>query len=126
MSNQVFYFIKHIDLQIPPKGILCFQVINMETCKCCQKKNPRDEEMTKNLKTRINRIIGQLNGVNKMLDDNRYCHDILIQIAAVESALKEVGFIILQDHMMTCVSDDIKNNDYQSLIDALEITKKLK
>ena len=98
----------------------------METCKCCQKKNPRDEEMTKNLKTRINRIIGQLNGVNKMLDDNRYCHDILIQIAAVESALKEVGFIILQDHMMTCVSDDIKNNDYQSLIDALEITKKLK
>lgn len=100
----------------------------MENCPHClkNKKDPRDQEMVKNLKTRINRIIGQLNGVNKMIDDNRYCHDILIQVAAIESALKEVGYMILEDHMLTCVSDDIKNNDFSSLKDALEITKKLK
>ena len=95
---------------------------------CCErnKKTPRDEESLKNLKTRLNRINGQVNGISKMLDENRYCGDILIQIAAVESALKEIGYIILKDHMMSCVSDDIKNNDFSSLEEALEISKKLK
>ena len=95
---------------------------------CCErnKKTPRDEESLKNLKTRLNRISGQVSGISKMLDDNRYCGDILIQIAAVESALKEIGYIILKDHMMSCVSDDIKNDDFSSLEEALEISKKLK
>ena len=102
------------------------EVIKMENCCERNKKTPRDEESLKNLKTRLNRINGQVNGISKMLDDNRYCGDILIQIAAVESALKEIGYIILKDHMMTCVSDDIKNDDFSSLEEALEISKKLK
>ena len=64
--------------------------------------------------------------ISKMLDENRYCGYILIQVAAIENALKEVGYIILKDHMVTCVSDDIKNNDFSSLEEAIEITKKLK
>ena len=97
----------------------------MENCLHCKKK-VRSEELTANLTTRLNRISGQLNGVKKMIDEERYCSDILIQIAAIESALKEVGFIILKDHMLTCVSDDIKNNDFSSLEEAIEISKKLK
>ena len=96
---------------------------------CCHEKSkrtPRDDELLKNIKQRMNRISGQVNGINKMLDENRYCGDILIQIAAIESALKEVGYIILKDHMMSCVSEDIKNNDFSSLKEAIEITKKLK
>lgn len=96
---------------------------------CCyekSKRTPRDDELLKNIKQRMNRISGQVNGINKMLDENRYCGDILIQIAAIESALKEVGYIILKDHMMSCVSEDIKNNDFSSLEEAIEITKKLK
>ena len=61
-----------------------------------------------------------------MVDENRYCGDILIQIAAIESALKEVGYIILKDHMYTCVSSDIKDGNFSSLEEALEISKKLK
>ena len=97
----------------------------MENCPHCKKK-VRSEELITNLTTRLNRISGQLNGVKKMIDEERYCSDILIQIAAIESALKEVGFIILKDHMLTCVSDDIKNNDFSSLEEAIEISKKLK
>ena len=96
---------------------------------CCSNKNkkiPRDDELIKNIKQRMNRIIGQANGINNMIDENRYCGDILIQIAAIENALKEVGYIILKDHMKTCVSEDIKNNDFTSLEEAIEITKKLK
>jgi len=96
----------------------------MEDC-CKMKKTPRDEELINNLEKRINRISGQLNGVTKMIKENRYCHDVLIQIAAIESALKEVGFILLKDHMTSCVVDDIKNNDLSSLEEAIELSKKL-
>lgn len=96
----------------------------MENCPHC-KSTPRDEELVTNLEKRLNRISGQLNGVTKMIKENRYCHDVLIQIAAIESALKEVGFIILKDHMTSCVVDDIKNNDLHSLEEAIEISKKL-
>ena len=97
----------------------------MENCPNC-KHTPRSEEMIENLDKRINRISGQLSGVNKMIKENRYCKDVLIQIAAIESALKEVGFILLKDHMTSCVVDDIKNNDLTSLVEAIEISKKLK
>lgn len=97
----------------------------MENCPHC-KKTPRDEELINNIQKRLKKISGQINGINKMIDENRYCGDILTQIAAVESALKEVGYIILKDHMHTCVRDDIKNNDLTSLDEALEICKKLK
>ena len=89
------------------------------------KKNPRDEAFLENLNKRLNRISGQVNGVIKMINDNRYCGDVLIQIAAIESALKEVGYLVLKDHMESCVSEDIKNNDFTSLEEALEICKKL-
>ena len=60
---------------------------------CCAryKKTPRSEEQLKTLRSRMNRIAGQVAGIQRMLDDNRYCGDILTQIAAVESALQSVG-----------------------------------
>ena len=99
----------------------------MGTCPNCQKskKQPRDEELVKNLKTRLNRVSGQINGVSKMIEENRYCVDVLTQISAIESALREIGFIVLEDHLKTCVSSDIKSNDFSSLEEAVAICKKL-
>ena len=99
----------------------------MNSCPNCQKskKQPRDDAMVKNLKTRLNRVSGQINGINKMIDENRYCVDILTQISAIESALKEIGYIVLEDHLKTCVSNDIKNDDFSSLEEAIAITKRL-
>lgn len=96
----------------------------MENCPHC-KKDPRSNEFVDNLLKRLNRISGQVNGVSQMIKDNRYCSDILTQVAAIESALKEVGYLILKDHMKTCVTDDVKNNDYSSLEEALDIAKRL-
>ncbi len=89
------------------------------------KSTPRNEQDIKNLKLRLNKISGQVNGVTKMIDDNRYCKDILIQISAIESALKEVGYLVLKEHLLTCVSDDVKNNDNTSLIESFDLAKKL-
>lgn len=98
-----------------------------DLCACCHHKNtPRNEKDRKQLQNRINRIIGQLNGIKGMIDDNRYCGDILIQIGAVESALQSLGYIILQDHMQTCVVEEVRNGNEEILAEAIELIKKLK
>ena len=97
-----------------------------EPCCCRQKHTPRSEEAQRALQNRLNRVIGQLNGMKKMLDENRYCGDILIQLAAVESALQNFGYIILKDHMETCVVEGVKNGDLAAVDEAVELMKKLK
>lgn len=95
-------------------------------CCCHQKATPRDEEQLKQLKNRLNRITGQLNGIGKMLDENRYCGDILTQVAAVESALQAFGYMILQDHLETCVAEELQQGNKEILTEAVDLIKKLK
>ena len=57
----------------------------------------------KKLKSRLNRIAGQVNGIHKMLDEDRYCVDILVQVAAVRSALDALGIELLTGHVESCV-----------------------
>ena len=61
-----------------------------------------------------------------MLDDNRYCGDILIQVAAVESAMQSFGYLILQEHMKTCMTEEIQNGNTEVVDEVLELMKKLK
>ena len=90
------------------------------------KRTPRDAESLQQLKNRLNRMSGQLNGIGRMLDENRYCGDILIQIAAIEKALQSFGYIILREHMETCMVEDIRNGDMSVVAEAVELIKKLK
>ena len=55
------------------------------------------------VKARVNRIAGQVGGIQRMIDDNKYCVDILNQIAAVRSALDALGVEMLTTHLETCV-----------------------
>ena len=98
----------------------------MDNCCCKMKSTPRSEESQKLLQNRLNRMIGQLGGIKNMIDDNRYCGDILTQIAAVESALQNFGYIILQDHLETCVTDEIKNESDTIIDETIDLIKKLK
>ena len=95
---------------------------------CCahKKHTPRDEETQKALQNRLNRIMGQLNGIKNMVDENRYCGDTLIQVAAVQSALQSVGYMILQNHMETCVVEEIQQGNLQIVDEAVDLIKKLK
>lgn len=96
-------------------------------CNCCRTKHiPRSEKQLKQLQNRLSRMIGQLNGISRMLDENRYCGDILTQIAAVESALQSFGYIVLQEHMETCVVEEVKAGNEQIMEEAIELVKKLK
>ena len=66
------------------------------TCEACRHKaTPRSEDQLRQLQNRLKRMMGQLGGISRMLDDNRYCGDILMQVAAVESALQAFGYLLL-------------------------------
>ena len=98
-----------------------------QTSACCRHKNqPREQRQLRLLQNRLKRMAGQLNGISKMLEDNRYCGDILIQVAAVESALQSFGYLVLRDHLETCVVEEIKKGNLQILDEAMELIQKLK
>lgn len=86
---------------------------------CCDKKvTIREEENKKKLIARINRISGQINGIRTMIESDRYCDDILIQISASEKALKSLSAEILDYHLHNCVIKSVKEGD-ESVIDEI-------
>ena len=78
-----------------------------------------------NYQKRLKRINGQVQGIMKMIDNERCCEDILIQISAVESALKSLGKEILLEHMETCMVQDIKKGNMDSIKKAIDLCGKL-
>ena len=60
-----------------------------------------------------------------MLDENRYCGDVLNQVAAVESALKSFAYMVLQKHMETCVTEEIRKGNLSVVQETVELVKKL-
>jgi len=60
---------------------------------------------------RLHRIEGQVRGIERMVEDDRYCIDILTQISAVSTALESLGFKILDDHVNHCVAGAIASGD---------------
>ena len=80
---------------------------------------------------RLNRIAGQVRGVAQMIEDDRYCIDILHQIAAIRSALAKVESQVLKDHAACCVAEAIASGDeaeqkrkFSELVDLLEGARK--
>ncbi len=122
---------------MPQKGDNKNQENICSNCDSCRTKHtPRDEKQRRQLQNRLNRMAGQLNAViflpredgqiSRMLEENRYCGDILTQVAAVESALQSFGYLILQEHMETCVVEEIRSGNTQIVEEVTELVKKLK
>ena len=74
------------------------------------------------LTKRLHRIEGQVRGIERMVEDDRYCIDILTQIGAVRTALEQVGAKVLDDHVTHCVAGAISSGDQDA---AAEKTKEL-
>ena len=80
----------------------------------------------KDLNRRLKIIAGQVNGISQMIEDDRYCNDVLIQISSTIYALKGLGTEMLKSHLRTCVVKDIKNNKLEILDEAVDLFGKLK
>lgn len=88
------------------------------------KKTTRSKEDKKKLISRINRIKGQLDGINKMVADDRYCADILIQLSAADKAIKSLASVILDNHMHSCVLDGIKEGDLTKIDEIVDLFRR--
>ncbi len=96
----------------------------MEHCENCERSKIRTPEEKKLLQNRLNRVIGQMNGVKKMIEEDRYCDDVLIQLAAVMSAVKSLAGVVLDRHMHTCVVENIKAGDLSVIDELAELFKR--
>ncbi|MGE5560697.1 MAG: metal-sensitive transcriptional regulator [Chloroflexota bacterium] len=72
-----------------------------------------------NALTRLKKIEGQVRGVQKMIDEDRYCPDILVQISAIQSALSKVAMQILEGHTRGCVARAIREGHGDAAIEEL-------
>ena len=101
------------------------------TC-CCKgnedgnvKHKQRDEQEKKALMTRLSRIEGQVRGIRAMVEDDRYCVDILTQVSAIQAALNGFNKELLARHIKTCVSEDIREGNEEAVDELCGLLKKL-
>ena len=101
------------------------QPTNVKEHSCaCKKSTERTEAQIKDIFNRINRLTGQLNGVKKMIEENRYCIDILIQLSAIDKAVKGLASLIMEDHLKTCVVEKIQKGNTQVVDEITDIFKR--
>ena len=72
-------------------------------------------EHTKSVLNRMSRIIGHMESTKRMVEDGRDCSEVLIQLSAIESAIKSVSRVILKEHMSTCIIDAVKKDDLDTI-----------
>ncbi len=92
-------------------------------CPACGKTTVRSEEEKKKLLNRLNRLEGQVRGIRKMIENDAYCNDVLIQSAAAAAAVDAFSRAVLRAHLHTCVIRDIRagNDDVaDELMETLE------
>ncbi len=92
---------------------------------CCKKKTLRTEEEKKNLINRLKRLEGQIRAIEKMIDEDSYCNDILQQSMAAGSALDGSNQTLLEYHLKGCVTEKIKNDDSEIIDELLKTVRKL-
>jgi CsoR family transcriptional regulator, copper-sensing transcriptional repressor len=86
---------------------------------------PRDESGKADLLRRLRRVEGQIRGIGNMLDEDRYCVDILTQVAAVQSALDALARKLLEHHLHGCVKQAIRSgNGDAAMSEALAVIRK--
>ena len=97
-----------------------------EKCEnCSHREKMRPEKEYKELMNRLKRIEGQIRGIEGMLEHNVYCPDILIQCSAVSSALNSFNKVLLANHIRTCVVQQIREGDDQTIDELLNVLQKL-
>ena len=92
---------------------------------CCCRHKKRSEEEYKSLIHRLNRIEGQIRGIRGMVEKDVYCADILVQVAAANSALNAFSRELLSQHVRTCFADDLRAGSDEKLDELLKLLPKL-
>ena len=95
-------------------------------CQMCERTTHRSEEEKKNLTKRLNIIEGQIRGVKQMIEDDRYCDDVLIQMSAINKSIESVENSILESHVENCVAFEIQSGNLDIIKEVMELFKRLR
>jgi DNA-binding FrmR family transcriptional regulator len=96
----------------------------MKEDNCCNKKTKRGTDEKKLITNRLNRISGQITGVKKMIENDAYCNDVLIQLKAVESSIQSLSNHILENHLYNCVTRDLENGELDTIDELISLFKR--
>ncbi len=88
------------------------------------KKTHRSEEEKKKINNRLNRIEGQVKGIMKMINEDRYCNDVLIQLAALDNSIKSLSNLILENHLYSCISRDLENGKLETFDEIVSLFRR--
>ena len=91
---------------------------------CCKKKTKRSIDEKKLIINRLNRIGGQINGISKMVQNDVYCNEILIQLSAVQNSVKSLSTHVLESHLYNCVPKDLENGDFDTIDELISLFKR--
>ena len=91
---------------------------------CCSKKTKRGSDEKKRIISRLNRISGQINGITKMIENDAYCNDVLIQLSAIDKAIKSLANLVLDSHMHTCLIERVNSGDYEAIDEVVDLFKR--
>lgn len=98
----------------------------MKSCPhCSDRRKKRTQEEQKKLITRLKRAEGQIRGIEKMVESDAYCPDILIQVSAVTNALNSFNKELLACHIKSCVKEDIKQDKDEAIDEFVTVLQKL-
>ncbi len=97
----------------------------MENCTYCHKTKERSEKEYKDLIHRLNRVEGQIRGIKNMVEQDAYCTEILVQVAAASAALNSFTKVLLANHIKTCVSEDIRQGKDETIDELVSLIQKL-
>ena len=95
-----------------------------KTCGC-HKTKERSEKEYKDLIHRLKRIEGQIRGIRRMVEEDAYCTDILVQVSAANAALNSFNKVLLANHIRTCVADDIRAGKDETVDELVNTLQKL-
>ena len=100
---------------------------NKDKMDCCpdHRTKKRTQEEKEALLKRLKRAEGQIRGIQKMVEEDAYCPDILIQVSAVTQALNSFNKELLACHIRSCVAEDIRSGNEESISDFVKVLQKL-
>ena len=103
------------------------KIEDAEPSKCCcsERHKERSEAEKKALLTRLRKIEGQIRGLEKMVENDIYCPDILTQSSAAGSALNSFNKVLLSCHIRSCVAEDIREGNEEKIDELCQLLQKL-
>lgn len=98
--------------------------INNKKCDDCVKHTYREKDEKSKLINRIKRLEGQMRGVQNMIEEDRYCNDILIQLSAIDKSIKSLSSQILESHLKSCITTQLKSGNEEIMDEVVETLKR--